>query len=321
MSPQEVSGAAVAGQRLSKGVVERDGRLRRAVVCYAGSLAIHALFIFLLVFTIVRVERVEIVETPVEVVVVEPPAETQVQQPPPPPAPPQTPASPQAPAPPTEAKSSRNGPPSLPDVSDRERKQKAKLGEFNSDGAGTLETHTAAPSSGDQKQEEEALDPDPRKEISHLVPRAAKTVSSKKPKPALPGPSGVASRQKPDETATDDETTIKRTEIHCGANAKIQTPAAPQVKTALVLGELSAAQASAIHDKMQVARDLAVHPRYLALRAVAIRIDGAWAQQSVVTFLPPGVSAGIGDRVEFVLAQQDPTASCRYIPSHVLRVL
>ncbi len=320
---------------------------RTTLMRFSASLLLHILVILLLVIEIeTQVEIVEAEIIPVDVALVAPPPP----EPPPPrpepalppaaqetapPPPPQVEAPPsKAFSPPKAAKSDAKAASDaqqahdrkaagggVPEVGDADRSLKAPLGSATVSGEGQTEAKEGAAPASQQPGEGEPTPPDPNKEISHLVPTAKKAGSSRKPRLALPGPAARAAREKPDPKATDEEATIKSEDIHCGANAKMPTPAVAERRTAQVLGLLSDEQASVVHAKMQVVRDLWVNPRFLHVRAVAVHFDGQPENAWNTTFLPPGLNVKVGDRVETAGGHVDPSSPCTYIPRLVLRVL
>ena len=93
----------------------------------------------------------------------------------------------------------------------------------------------------------EEIDPDPRKEISRLIaPAAPKPVPREQPRTAPPRPSRKpVAKEKPRVATTETEPTVKKKEIHCGANATKPIPALPPpARRATVLGHATAAQAA-----------------------------------------------------------------------------
>ncbi|MFY9658687.1 MAG: hypothetical protein WAK01_19235 [Methylocystis sp.] len=322
---------------------------RTTMMRFSASLLLHILVILLLVIEIeTQVEIVEAEIIPVEVALVAPPPA----DPPPPPPEPAPPPPAQEPAPPPppqgEAPSSKAfslpkanaksdakaasdaqqahdskaaGGGGVPEVGDADRSLKAPLGSATVSGEGQTEAKEGAAPAAQQPGEGEPTPPDPDKEISHVVPTAKKAGSSRKPRLALPGPAARAAREKPDPNATDEEATIKSEDIHCGAKAKMPTPKVAERRTAQVLGLLSDDQASSVHARMQLVRDLRVNPRFLHVRAVAVHFDGQPENAWNTTFLPPGLNVKVGDRVETAGGHVDPSSPCTYIPRLVLRVL
>ena len=307
--------AEAADDRLQQEVPDTDEQLGRVVISYAGSLLINGLVIFLMTYVSTMY--------PVEMKTVEIPVEIVAASPEPPPTPPPKVQNPLAAQPPPSAATkspSRQGGFGARDPAEEERQQKAELGKIPHDGDGTASSPTVAPRSVSAEQDREEIDPDPRKEISRLVP-APQGPRAKKKRVAPPGLDGKAvAREKP-KTETADATTIRREPLHCGENARNPVKSQGRLAFAVVLGEATSEQAAQMIQRTQATLDMSISPDYLSQVRVFIHFDwtpeGAWA----AALLPPGLSVQRGDRVEILGHHLDPERSCHYIPAFVRRVL
>jgi hypothetical protein len=298
-------------------------RLKYSIVSYAASLLINAAFVLLMILEMAaREETAVVVETPIEVVVEAPPPpeplrrEIKSESAPPPQPPPARQSA--------DAKESMKDMPSLREIAKEDRERKAPQGKETIDGDGKDDARAGAPQEPSDKRESENADPDPNKEISHLVaPAPAKPVPRPKAKIAPPGQlkEPAAKRKKPDEKATDNETTMKEKDVTCGANAKVPMRSSPRMLQGQVLGRLTKDQVDRMILMTQAQTDMFISPHYRGNVRVFVRFDGmregAWA----VALLPPGLSVQAGDRVEIAGAHLDPSTPCHYIPAVVSRVL
>ncbi len=171
-------------------------------------------------------------------------------------------------------------------------------------------------------QDSNKLDADPNKEISRIVPPAApSSIAQAKPQTVPPGPKKqlAAQSEKPDPTATDDETARKGKPIECGTNAKVSFRDVGRVRLGQVVRVLTSDETMRSVRNMQFARDLFLNPSYTHYtRILIVHLDDG--RNSVGT-LPPALSVQIGDRVEFQNAHPDASAPCHFIPALVSRVL
>jgi hypothetical protein len=269
----------------------------------------------------VRLETTATVETQVDVIV----EEAIVEAPPPEAARPESKsesaASPPKPADANERLKNRFF---VRELADEDREQKAEKGEANTSGAGKDKALTAPPQDSSDRRESEDTRPEPNKEISHLVPPAAPTpVSRTKTRIAPPGPlkQPAAKSRKPDEKATQDEATMKRQNIECGAKAKVAFEPSPRTRQGQVLGRLTKDQADRMIQVTQAYLDMLISPRYLDNMSIFVHLDGTREGAWIMALLPAGLSVQAGDRVEMLGAHLDPSALCHYIPTLVLRVL
>ena len=287
-------------------------RLVRFVVAYAASLAINiALLLLMFVEITVWIEVVPVEETPVEVIVEPPPpldAAAIMQENPPPPVAERQPAAPA----------------STPNVADEERQLKAPPGQetIAGDGTGDNPSGSTPKREATRDRESEEIDPDPRKEISRLIaPAAPKPVPRDQPRTAPPRPSQKpVAKEKQRVATTETEPTVKRKEIHCGADATRFFPSPPLLRQAQVLGQLTESQATSTMEVNQRLFDLRISPHYIGNARLAVHIDGTPAGGWSVVLLPRGLSARAGDRVEFLGGHVDPSMPCHYIPPVVSRV-
>ncbi len=286
-------------------------RLARFVVAYAASLAINVLLLLLMFVEItVWIEVAPVEETPVEVIVEPQPFDA-------PAIPPENP-------PPPIAERQPAAPASTPNVADEERQLKAPPGQETIAGDGTGDNPNGSTPRRDAARESEELDPDPRKEISRLItPTAPKPVSRDQPRTAPPRPSQKPmAKEKPRVATTETEPTVKKKEIHCGANAKrpvFSLP--PPARQGTVLGRASAAQAAQMIQNTQAQMDMPISARYVANARVFVHVDGTPERAWSAALLPAGLSAQTGDRVQFTPTHLDPASPCHYIPNLISRVL
>ena len=286
-------------------------RLARFVVAYAASLAINvALLLLMFVEIEVLVEVVPVEETPVEVIVEPPPLDAPeiMRENPPPPVAEQQPAAPA----------------STPNVADEERQLKAPAGQETIAGDGTGDNPNGSTPRPDaaRDRESEEIDPDPRKEISRLITPFAKPVPRDQPRTAPPRTSQKpAAKEKPRIATTETEPTVKRKEIHCGANATGPVYSLPPpARQATVLGRASPAQAAQMIQNTQARMDMPISARYVANARVFVHIDGTPERAWSAALLPAGLSARTGDRVQFTPNHLDPASPCHYIPNLISRV-
>ena len=285
-------------------------RLANLTVAYAASLAINAALLLLMLVEInVWVEIPVVEETPIDIVV-EPPAPDIAPENPPPPAAEQPPGAPA----------------SMPIVADEERQLKAPPAQetIAGDGTGDNPSGSTPRREAARDRESEEIDPDPRKEISRLIaPAAPKPVPREQPRTAPPRPSQKpVAKEKPRVATTETEPTVKKKEIHCGANATRPIPALPPpARRATVLGHATAAQAAQMIQITQALMDMPISGRYVANARVFLHIDGTPDGASRAALLPAGLSARTGDRVEFTPHHLDPASPCHYIPNLISRVL
>ena len=185
-------------------------RLANLTVAYAASLAINAALLLLMFIGIdVWVEIPVVEETPIDIVVEAPPLD-------PPDIAPENPPPPAAEQPP-------GAPASMPIVADEERQLKAPPAQetIAGDGTGDNPSGSTPRREAARDRESEEIDPDPRKEISRLIaPAAPKPLPREQPRTAPPRPSQKpVAKEKPRVATTETEPTVKKKEIHCGANA------------------------------------------------------------------------------------------------------
>ena len=260
----------------------------------------------------VWIEVVPVEETPVEVIVELPPpldAAAMMQENPPPPVAEQQPAAPA----------------STPNVADEERQLKAPPGQetIAGDGTGDNPSGSTPKREATRDRESEEIDPDPRKEISRLIaPAAPKPVPRDQPRTAPPRPSQKpVAKEKPRVATTETEPTVKKKEIHCGANATrpvFSLP--PPARQGTVLGRASAAQAAQMIQNTQARMDMPISARYVANARVFVHIDGTPERAWSAALPPAGLSALTGDRVQFTPAHLDSASPCHYIPNLISRV-
>jgi hypothetical protein len=210
----------------------------------------------------------------------------------------------------------------LPIVADEEHKLKAPQGDRTIKGDGADQMLSGLLSESKDEQNSEKLDPDPDQEISRIIPPAApKPISKVKPRIVPLGPEKklAARTEKPDDTAVDDETAIKRKPIECGANAMHPLRLPVRVKLGQVLRVLTSDEAMRSVESNQYAHDLFVSPNYAHYtRLLVLHVDD-WRPSTVI--LPPDMSVKLGDRVEYQTAHSDALIPCHYIPALVVRVM
>ena len=286
-------------------------RLANFVVAYAASLAINAALLLLMFVEIeVWVEIPVVEETPIDIVVEPPPLDAPeiMQENPPPPAAEQPPSAPA----------------STPNVADEERQLKAPPGQETIAGDGTGDNPNGSTPRREATRDRyaEEIDPDPRKEISRLIaPAAPKPVPREQPRTAPPRPSRKpVAKEKPRVATTETEPTVKKKEIHCGADATRFFPSPPTLRQGEVLGQLTESQAASAMEANQRVFDLRINPHYIGNTRLAVHIDGMPAGGSSVVLLPRGLSARAGDRIEFLGGHADPSMPCHYVPPLVSRV-
>jgi hypothetical protein len=287
-------------------------RLANFAVAYAASLAINvALLLLMFIEITVWVEIPVVEETPIDVVV-EPPRLD---------APDIAPENP----PPPVAEQRPSAPASTPIVADEERQLKAPPGQetIAGDGTGDNPSGSTPRREATRDRESEEIDPDPRKEISRLIaPAAPKPVPRDQPRTAPPRPSRKpVAKEKPRVATTETEPTVKKEEIHCGANATRFFPSPPRSRQGEVLGQLTESQAASAMETNQRLFDLRISPHYIGNARLAVHVDGMPAGGSSVVLLPRGLSARAGDRIEFLGGHVDPSTPCHYIPPVASRVL
>ena len=228
--------------------------------------------------------------------------------------------------PPPVAEQRPSAPASTPIVADEERQLKAAPGEetIAGDGTGDNPSGSTPRREATRDRESEKIDPDPRKEISRLIaPAAPKPVPRDQPRTAPPRPSQKpVAKEKPRVATTETEPTVKKEEIHCGANAKRPLFALPPpARQATVLGHATAAQAAQMIQITQAQLDMPISGRFIANARVFVHIDGTPDRAWGAALLPAGLSAQTGDRVEYTPAHLDPATPCHYIPALISRVL
>jgi hypothetical protein len=289
-------------------------RLANFVVAYGASLAINvALLLLTFVEITVWIEVIPAEETPVEVIVEPPPpqgAPEIMREDPPPPIAEQRPAAPA----------------STPNVADEERQLKAPPGQetIAGDGTGDNPSGSTPKREATRDRESEEIDLDPRKEISHLIaPSTPKPVPRDQPRTAPPRPSRKPmAKEKPRVATTETEPTVKKKEIHCGADATRPVFALPPpARQATVLGHATAAQAAQMIQNTQAQMDMPISGRFIANARVFVHVDGTPDRAWSAALLPARLSAQTGDRVEFTPNHLDPASPCHYIPNLISRVL
>jgi hypothetical protein len=291
-------------------------RFESSIIACLASLAINAAFILAMISqNAIQDKMTASVETPIEVIV-EAPSET---------AKPEvkresvTAASlPKS----ADADQKLKGRAEMVEVADEKHEQKTGQKEAALSGVGNDETRNGAPQDPHDKGGNEDVDPDPDKEISRLVrppqptislPRAWKIQGETLKEPGA--------RKKPDEGATDDETTMKRKKVTCGANARITTVSVPSLIQARVLGFLTKDQAARVTSSTDANADFFTSPDYLNNIRIAVHVDGRPEGARKIVLLPPGLSVQIGDHIEYLLSHLDPSMPCHRIPNLVSRVL
>jgi len=201
-------------------------------------------------------------------------------------------------------------------IADEERQRKAAPDGTSVDGDGTAKSWTASPSARSEKRDREEPKNDPDKEAYLLLP-PPDSQSRQKAKIVPPGEDSKA--WAPDEQKeTADETTAKREEIKCGANAKRPLRPRGQTLRGQVLRQMTKDQVDRLFQRMQALRDLLVSPDYLDNVGVVFR-DEQGVSWSVL--VPHGLTVSVGDRIEVAAARLDPSRTCHYIPGLVSRVL
>jgi hypothetical protein len=115
------------------------------------------------------------------------------------------------------------------------------------------------------------------------------------------------------EPGEDEWTAIKQQKIECGVMAKSPTPAVATRKQARVKGFATRAQALQIMRSNQAALDRHVNPSYIGIqRLFAEALDGS---KRFIVLLPAGVTANVGDVIEYDTHHIDPLDSCQFIPN------
>jgi hypothetical protein len=286
---------------------------RQAAASYAGSIAAHALCAALLLLVVgFRVSPPVVIMTAIEVVLE--------------PAPPASPASPASPAPAAlpQARAddlhgwARYGFDTRP-FADAERQRKGAPDARTIDGRGTDKVATLAPRNGAEKRDGEDLKNDPDKEAIRIVPPLASDARWRQEATlAPPGPEGAA--WAPEGVKQDDDATAReRQPIQCGGNAKSKTATSSRPLRAQVLEILNERQKSLTKDFTEAKHDLHTSPEYLELAQALVEIDVT--RRRMVVMLPQGMSARIGDRLEFMTGRLDPARPCHLIPNLATRVL
>ncbi len=295
----------------------RQPRIKENVASFVASLIVNAAFVVAMIWeTNTRLETLAIREITVELIA-EPPPEI---------------AKPAQPIVKPETKAERDATSgrwkgltgALPNIADEERKLKAPLGERTIEGAGADKMLSGAQSESKDEQDSDKQDSDPDKEISRIIPPAApKPIAQAKPEIEPPGPEKklAAQSEKPDAAAADSETAIKRKPIECGVNAMASFRSPSQVLRGQVLRLLTRDEALKAIQKTQFIYDMHINPNYVYNVRAAIHVDDAFEHPVGFVLLPLGISARVGDRVEFVTAHPDPSMPCHYIPNLVSRVL
>jgi hypothetical protein len=67
--------------------------------------------------------------------------------------------------------------------------------------------------------------------------------------------------------------------------------------------------------------DMRINPNYIRNVRVAVQVGNAQERPLLLALLPPGMSAQVGDHVEFLTGHPDQSMPCHYIPNLVSRVL
>lgn len=280
----------------------RISKVVEGIAGYAVSLALHALLLFLLIFVVVvGVELPTTAEIPVEIVIESPPL-------PPPPAEMDTRVKP------------LSGP---PDIADQEKKAKAPKGEFDQNGDGNEEKRDGSPYNGSDMREAETAQPLPQRNDADLAVPTQPTVDFHRKLALGPiGPArGQATVKEPDAAANQDETTITRQEITCGAKARRQIGPTLRLSEGVVVSVVTKDQALATIQRTQQLLDMYLSPDYVDNVRLYVQSMGWNSFAGGVVLLPAGVSVKAGDHVEIIGTRLDPQRPCHYIPSLVLRVL
>jgi hypothetical protein len=227
-----------------------------------------------------RTEPAPVAAMPVEIVMEEPAA-----------------ASP----PPVSTPNEQSSLPSIPAVADADKHAKAQLAAVDVNGVNRPKQpgHDGGdPSSGANQVP---------------VPRAAGELASGVSLPSWAvEPIGLAQRQATTRESGEDElTAIKEPKLECGAKARRSSPRAGIREQAAVTGIATPAQALALVRSTQVMMDRHINPNYIANIEV---FTDTWEGHTVVV-LPAGVTANVGDMIEFDLGHVDPSNPCQYIPN------
>jgi hypothetical protein len=259
--------------------LQQESHNRR--MAYALAIAGHvAIALILLLGFFGRTEPALVAAIPVEIVMEEPAAAS----PPPVPAP------------------NKQNVPSTPAVADADKRAKA--------------LRTARDVNGvDQPKQPGQDGGDPSPDPAELaVPRTAGDLASgaaSRPSWAVQ-PTGAAQQQATAREPGEDElTAIKEPKLGCGAKAKWPSPRTGTRKQAMVMGIATAAQARAMTRSSQVLADRRVNPNYATGMAVFAE---TWEGKTGVV-LGTGLTANVGDVIEFDEGHIDPSDPCQYIPN------
>jgi hypothetical protein len=255
---------------------------------YGLAIAGHVVIALLLIFG--AFERIEpasaVVTVPVEIVMDKPDA--------------------QAPSSQASAPNEQNPPPSLPPVSDADKRAKAPIATRDVNG---IDLPKQPGHDGGDPSSDPAGIPQPPADGEPASGAAAAPSQAMNVAPIGPAPPQTAAS----EPGEDEFTALKEEKLECGRKAKLQSPTEAIRYQARVIAFVTAAQGLALTRWSQVVMDRHVNPHYLGSQQVfAETLHGA---HKIAVVLPAGFAVNAGDVIEFDLGYIDPSDPCHYIPN------
>jgi hypothetical protein len=98
------------------------------------------------------------------------------------------------------------------------------------------------------------------------------------------------------------------------------TPVQFQPLHGTVVGFLTREEAIAMMQRTQAALRQKISPHYVMNQRAKIHIDGSPDGSWVTVLLPKGMTATVGDHVEYLRRHDDPAAPCHYIPNMIAKI-
>lgn len=216
-----------------------------------------------------------------------------------------TPAA-QAPSSPASEPNEQNPAPSLPPVSDADKKAKAPLEAQDVNGADLPKQQGR--DGGDPRSDPAGV---PQQPTDGDLASGAASPSSQAQRVAPIGPAPPQTTAS--EPGEDELTALKEEKLECGRKAKRPSLSAAIRHEARVIGFATEAQGLAIIRSSQLILDRHVNPHYLTSPQVwAETPDGA---VKFVVALPAGFRVNEGDVIEVDQGYVDPSDPCHYIPN------
>jgi hypothetical protein len=127
--------------------------------------------------------------------------------------------------------------------------------------------------------------------------------------PIGPAPPRMTTR----DPGEDELTAIKEQKIECGVMAKLPTPATVMRRQARVRGFATEAQALAMMRSTQAALDRHINSSYIGNQRLFV--ESLDSSRKFIVLLPSGLTVNVGDVIEYDYVHIDPSDSCQYIPN------